>query len=122
MKVFYDLVLSDMKPWRRPREVSPGQQGFFFNIDQVPDMKKPQVLAGASRVYQEARSASSYSYIAKSPSQTTNISRVLLPQVPKQVLVEGKDVFTPSHWDDDSHTYLLTFENYPEGVNVTFYW
>ena len=109
-------------PVYRSREVSPGQQGFFFNIDQLPDMKKPQVLAGASRVYQEDRSASSYSYIAKSPSQTTNISRVLLPQIPKQVLVEGKDVFTASHWDGDSQTYLLSFENSPEGVNVTFYW
>jgi len=104
------------------QSIAPGEQGYFLNVDLVKDKKKPQVLAGANRVYEEIAQKSSYSYLAKSPIETTNISRVLLPKQPKQVKVNGDDVFDVKNWDLKSKTYLLGYENNPEGVKVEFTW
>lgn len=104
------------------RSISPGQQAYFFNIDLVKDKQKPQVLAAASRVYNEKIAKASYSYIAKSPIETTNISRILLPRLPKSVTIDGNEVFDQRNWDEASKTYLLGFENNPDGVEVAFVW
>ena len=104
------------------RSISPGQQAYFFNIDLVKDKQKPQVLAAASRVYNEKIAKASYSYVAKSPIETTNISRILLPRLPKSVTIDGNEVFDQRKWHDQSKTYLLEFENDPDGVEVTFVW
>ena len=61
-------------------------------------------------------------YIAKSPVNTTGVSRVLLPEAPSSVLVNGKEVYDASAWDAESHTYFLSYENSPEGVSVEFEW
>src|SRR5690606_31521583 len=100
----------------------PGTQGYFLNVDLIPDKQKPQVLAAASRVYNEEITKSSYAYMAKSPIETTNVSRVLLPALPKSVKVNGKEVFDQREWHEASKTYLLGFENDPDGVEVTFIW
>lgn len=104
------------------RSIAPGEQGYFLNVDLVKDKKRPQVLAGANRIYEEVAQKSNYSYLAKSPIETTNISRVLLPKQPKQVKVNGKDVFDVKNWDLKSKTYLLGYENNPDGVKVEFTW
>lgn len=109
-------------PVYRERSIAPGEQAYFFNVDLLENKKKPQVLAAASRVYDEQIGKSSYAYLAKSPIETTNISRVLLPKRPKTVLVNGMEVFDLQHWDEASKTYLLGFENNPEGVKVSFAW
>jgi len=109
-------------PVYRERSIAPGEQAYLFNVDFVENKKKPQVLAAASRVYDEKVSKSTYSYLAKSPIETTNISRVLLPKRPKSVTVNSAEVFDPQHWDGASRTYLLGFENDPDGVNVSFSW
>jgi hypothetical protein len=100
----------------------PGEQGYFLNVDRVPNKNKPQVLAAASRTYDEKIGTRSYSYVAKSPINTNNVARVLLPSRPKQVQVDGKDVFKPENWDAKSKTYLLSFENNPDGVGVSIAW
>lgn len=109
-------------PVYNERSIAPGEQGYFLNVNLVKDKSKPQVLATASRVYEEVVSKSTYSYTAKSPIETTNISRILLPIPPKRVKVDGEDVFDQTNWDSKSKTYLLRFENNPEGVKVEFQW
>ena len=104
------------------RSIAPSEQGYFLNVDLVKDKNRPQVLAGANRVYDELVENSSYSYLAKSPIETTNISRVLLPKQPKQVKVGGQEVFVAKNWDAKSKTYLLGYENNPDGVKVEFTW
>jgi hypothetical protein len=104
------------------KKIYPGEQSFLLDINRVEDRTKPQVLCGAARVYDEQIAGRSYSFVAKSPANTTNVMRVLLPSKPKSVVV--KDAHgrvmkeATSQWDGKSHTVLLIFENNPEGVQV----
>jgi len=108
------------------KTVNPGEQAFLLNIDRVTDQKKPQVLAAASRVYDEKISQSGYSFITKSPLNTTDVMRILLPQIPKKCIISGPDgnVLKEAiwQWDTKSNTCLLGFENDPQGVRVEFSW
>ena len=106
-------------PCLKQKVVQPGRQAFLFDVDAVADKKKPQVLAAASRQYDEARTRNSYSFVAKSPAETNNVMRILLPREPKQVNVS---VPNQSQWDEVTHTLLLQFENHPEGVKVDIDW
>lgn len=121
-----DGVLIDLFDPKLPiythKEIQPGEHAFFFNISRVKDKHKPQVLASASRIYEEEVRKDSYSFVAKSPINTTNISRVLLPRIPRSVLVNGTNVFETRYWDSQTKTYLLEFENNPEGVSVLIKW
>ena len=108
-------------PVLKSMEVAPGYCGYFLDIDRIKS-KGPQVLAASNRVYDESVSKHSYSYIAKSPVNTTGVSRVLLPEAPSSVLVNGKEVYDASAWDAESHTYFLSYENSPKGVSVEFEW
>jgi hypothetical protein len=107
-------------PVLNQKVVNPDEQAFLFNIDAVKNKKKPQVLASASRQYDEQTGKRSYSFIAKSPSETNNVMRILLPKQPKNVKVSAQ-TFT-SEWDKATHTLLLQFENNPEGVQVNIEW
>ena len=107
-------------PVLKQKVVNPDEQAFLFNIDAVKNKKKPQVLASASRQYDEQTGKRSYSFIAKSPSETNNVMRILLPKQPKNVKVSAP-TFT-SEWDKATHTLLLQFENNPEGVQVNIEW
>lgn len=109
-------------PVCKSKSLLPGEQAFFFNIDRVQNKQKPQVLASACRVYEEKITQNSYSFIAKSPLDTENVSRILLPKKPKSLLVNGKEELIDKAWDQQTKTYLLEFENSPNGVPVTFKW
>jgi len=104
------------------REIAPGEQGYFLNVERVEDAYRPQILASASRAYDETVGARTYSFVAKSPVETTNVSRVLLPRAPKSVMVDGHETFVAASWDSLTKTYLLKFENSPDGVTVEFKW
>ena len=108
-------------PVLKSKDITPGYCGYFMDLDRV---KKdgPKVLAASNRTYDEEVSKNSYSYVSKSPVHTTGISRVLLPARPSSVLVNGTEVFDAGNWDNDSMTYLLTYENNPDGVSVKFVW
>ena len=114
-------LLDPELPVLKSKEIAPGYCGYFLDIDRIRN-KGAQVLAASNRIYDEQTGKNSYSYVAKSPIQTTGISRVLLPACPVSVLVDGKEVFDPAGWDNDSMTYLLTYENNPDGVSVKFVW
>lgn len=104
------------------KSIQPNEQCLFVNIDHVKNKQKPQVLASASRIYDQKSDNHQYSFTAKSPINTTNIARILLPNKPKSLLVDKKEVFSESNWDRKTKTYLLGFENNPEGVRVDIQW
>lgn len=104
------------------KNIQPNEQCLFVNIDRVANKQKPQVLASASRIYDEKSTGHQYSFTAKSPINTTNISRILLPGKPKSLIVDKKEVFAEANWDTKTKTYLLEFENSPEGVYVDIKW
>ena len=107
-------------PCLKQKTVNPGEQAFLFDIDAVSQKNRPQVLAAASRQSDEIIGKKSYSFIAKSPAETDNVMRILLPKKPKEIEVSCSS-FT-SEWDEDTHTHLLQFENHPEGVQVKIEW
>ncbi len=119
--VFIDLFDPTL-PVYTSRTIKPGEQGYFLNLARVEDKNKPQVLAAASRIYEEKIDKNSYKFIAKSPINTTNVARVLLPKSAKKVTVNGVDKFDKRNWDPVSKTYLLEFENDPDGISVDFGW
>jgi hypothetical protein len=108
------------------KKITPGHQALLYNIEQVTNPGKPQVLASASRVYEEKIEKKSYSFVVKSPVNTTNVMRVLLPAEPKKMTVtDGKgklitDVKTS--WDELSKTSFISFENDPDGIKVKLDW
>ena len=118
----FDPVL----PVLSEKTVRPGQQAFLYDINTVKNKKQPRVLAAASRVYEEKATKKQYSFLTKSPSQTQNVMRILLPSKPKQVSItksNGKDAIPyKSGWDEHSHTCLLEFENDSDGIRVTMNW
>lgn len=101
------------------KTVQPGEQAFLFDINKVAECDVPKVLAAASRQYDEVPTPNSFSFTAKSPIDTDNVMRILLPSEPKKVEV---GVESRSSWDEASHTLLLEFANHPEGVQVTLEW
>jgi hypothetical protein len=104
------------------KTVRPGKQAYLLDVARVSDKKCPRVLAAASREYDEVATGNSYSFVAKSPIETTNVSRVLLPRKPQSVLVGGREVVAETGWDETTKTCLLKFENSPDGVRVEIKW
>lgn len=107
------------------KKVSPGEQAFLYNVGSVKNPKTPRVLATAARVYDEKKTKSQYSFIAKSPMNTTNVMRLLLPEAPVEIIVvdtSGSVIASKTSWDAASKTCYLSFENNPEGVHVTIKW
>ncbi|WP_234367843.1 hypothetical protein [Parabacteroides pacaensis] len=106
--------------------VHPGEQAYLYNIGRVAEPDKPQVLAAACRVYDEEVGERTYSFVAKSPSNTTNVMRVLLPAEPKlkvKAVTLEQDIENVNFtWDASSRTGCLNFENNPDGVYVSFEW
>ena len=115
---FIDLFDPSL-PVLSEKEVQPCEQAFLYDLDKVEDKTRPQVLASASRQYDETFTDHSFSFVSKSPDNTDNAMRILLPQAPKQVQVS---VASQSSWDEGSQTLLLGFENDPEGVQVRIEW
>lgn len=121
---FIDLFDPEI-PVLNEKRVKPGEQAFLYNINSVQKPTVPQVLAAAARVYEEKVVKRGYSFIAKSPLNTTNVMRVLLPEKANKIEVmdvAGKSVATQSSWDATSKTYFLKFENNPDGVQVKISW
>ena len=102
-------------------EVRPGVQRLFIDLSKVRK-DSPMILAAASRAENETLSGRTFSYVAKSPAATVNVSRVLLPAAPKSLKVNDKECLDLRCWDEAGQTYLLTFDNNPDGVAVEFAW
>ena len=109
-------------------DILPGQQGYFFDLKKI-SKKRPQVIAAASRQYDEQTTADSYSFVSKSPQNTTNILCLYLPKAYKSPRItctdaEGKAVTYNARTIDApagalaKHLLWLSFENSPDGVRV----
>jgi hypothetical protein len=107
------------------KTVSPGEQAFLYNINSVKNPKTPQVLATAARIYNENITKNIYTFVARSPLNTTNVMRMLLPEAPHDITVTdatGKLLASKTSWDVTSKTCFLSFENNPDGVYVKIIW
>lgn len=118
--LFVDMFDPNL-PILTSKTVKPGEQALLFDINRL-ESRKAQVLVSASRESDEVWGDKSYSYVTKSPIETTNVSRVWLPSKPVSVKIDGNDVLDISLWDTKSNTYLIRFENYPEGRHIEFNW
>ena len=123
--LFIDLFNPEL-PVLTQKTISPGEQAFLYDINHVKDKNKPQILAAACRAEEEKAGKNTYSFVAKSPIDTRNNMRVLLPKKPVDCQI--KDQFGAvltninQEWDEQSKTYLLSFDNDPEGVSVSLKW
>lgn len=107
------------------KQVNPGEQAFLYNIGSVKNPETPQVLATAARVYDEKIAKNAYSFVAKSPLNTTNVMRILLPEKASEIEVTdaaGKQLQSDTSWDESSKTCFLSFENSPDGIYVKLSW
>ena len=122
---FIDLFDPQL-PVLQEKKVQPGEQAYLYNLGRVKNKKQPQVLAAASRVYEENARSNTYSFVTKSPSDTQNAMRVLLPAKPKSTEVTGpegqKMDKVKMSWDEQTHTCLLQFENNADGMHVAISW
>ena len=102
--------------------VEPGTQAFLYDIKRITNKNKPQVLASAARIYEEKNNPGEYSFIAKSPLNTTNIMRVLFPSKPTSYSIKSLDgnILKEAswEWDKESKTCRVIFENNPEGITI----
>jgi len=108
------------------KTVNPGEQSLLYDIKRIADKTKPQVLASASRIYDEQIASGSYSFVAKSPQNTLNSMRVLLPLQPKETVVTDHNGNTvtdvKTSWDSASNTLFVGFDNSPDGIRVNIKW
>ena len=106
--------------------VNPGEQSVLYDLNRVADKNQPKVLASASRIYNENVRSGNYSFVAKSPINTLNSMRVLLPAKPKNIKVTnstGETVIDlKTSWDTSSNTLYLGFDNSPDGIKVDVSW
>jgi hypothetical protein len=108
------------------KTINPNEQALLYVINRVPNKKQPKVLTSASRIYDEKATANSYTFVAKSPINTLNSARILLPAKPKETVVtdsEGKTITdVKTSWDTSSNTMYLGFANSPDGIKVSIKW
>jgi hypothetical protein len=108
------------------KSITPGHQALLYNLGRIKNKKQPQVLASASRIYDEVVKSNEYSFVSKSPLNTTNSVRILLPKAPKATLLTDskgeKLTDVKFSWDEASKTYFLGFENSPDGTKVKINW
>ena len=113
-------------PVLQKKIINPGEQAYLYDLNRIENKNKPQVLCGASRVYEEKTTRKSYSFLTKSPSNTMNAMRILLPSKPKEIILKDDKEqvvkeFTES-WDEASKTFLLKFENKSDGIQINLKW
>ncbi len=110
-------------PVLEAKVVGPGTQALLYDLGKIENKDKPKVLASASRIYNEISEKNSYSFIAKSPLNTTNTMRIYLPTEPKEIDVKNSQDKSPlgfqTEWDKESSTYWMSFENSPDGISVS---
>ncbi|MCC8426848.1 hypothetical protein [Mucilaginibacter sp. UR6-11] len=106
--------------------VNPGEQSYLFDVKRVVNKTRPQILASASREYDEKITGRQYSFVAKSPVNTLNSMRILLPARAKKITLtdsKGQTITdVQSSWDALSNTLYLGYANSPDGIQVSLSW
>lgn len=105
------------------KTVQPGEQSLLYDLHRAGDRSRPRVLATAARVYEAVVNGRTFTFTAKSPINTLNSMRVLLPARPVSVSVTDSSGQPAgelnSSWDEISHTEYLGFGNSPDGIRVS---
>jgi len=118
-------MFDPLLPVLAEKTVIPGQQSLLYAMNRVQQKNIPKVLCAASRVYDEKRAAHTYSFVAKSPTGTRNVMRILLPGRPITVVAadaEGKLLENKDEWDESSSTCLLQCMNAADGIHIDIKW
>jgi hypothetical protein len=106
--------------------VRPGEQAFLYDLSRAAEKGRPAVLCAASRVYEEASTDHSYSFLTRSPSGTRNSMRIKLPAAPTGATITGPGGQVIANkkviWDAPTNTCLLQFENDCDGIRVRLDW
>lgn len=120
---FVDLFNPEV-PVLNEKIVHPGEQAFLFDITSLKERQKPRVLATAAGVSDERSTTYSYAFTVKSPINTTNVMRILLPGKPvlSEVRNGNGEIDHEMSWDQESKTVFLRFENDPAGISVMLKW
>lgn len=124
---YIDLFSPELE-YHSEMSILPGQQAFLYDLRKI-DKKRPQVIAAASRQYDEKITEWSYSFVCKSPLNTTNIVCIYLPKEFKLGTFHvtepsGKNVehqlrvFEAPSNSIAGRLFGLSFENSPDGVHV----
>ena len=110
-------------PVLKEKITEPGNQSFLYDLSSLKNNRKSQVLASAARISNELSDKKTYSFIAKSPVNTVNSMRILLPQEPANIKIinaESKETQSfEKSWDAGSKTLWLQFNNSSDGIKVT---
>ena len=124
---YIDLFSPELE-YHSEMSILPGQQAFLYDLRKI-EKKRPQVIAAASRQYDEKITEWSYSFVSKSPLNTTNIVCLYLPNEFKSGTFHVTDasgksvehqlrVFEASSNSIAGRLFWLSFENSPDGVHV----
>ena len=124
---YIDLFSPELE-YHSEMSILPGQQAFLYDLRKI-DKKRPQVIAAASRQYDEKITEWSYSFVCKSPLNTTNIVCIYLPKEFKSGTFHvteplGRNVehqlrvFEAPSNSIAGRLFWLSFENSPDGVHV----
>jgi hypothetical protein len=105
------------------KTVQPGEQSLLYDLHRAGNRSGPKVLAAAARVYDASVNGRTFTFTAKSPVNTGNSMRVLLPAQPISISVTDSSGQPAgelrSSWDAVSHTEYLGFGNSPDGIRVS---
>jgi hypothetical protein len=111
-------------PVLNAKEVQPGSQSFLYDLSSLTS-DQPKVIAAAARIYNEKITSGTYSFVAKSPSETNNVMRIRLPKEPVSITATTSTeeaIATSREWDGRTRTLLLRFTNKSAGVQVNIQW
>lgn len=104
------------------KTIEPGTQAFLYDLSQKNKNIIPKVLASAARISNQKTTKNSFSFIAKSPLNTTNVMRIQLPKKPNEMTLFDKNEKSitsfKSDWNKETNTLWLEFSNSNEGVKV----
>lgn len=98
--------------------IEPNTRWLFYDLARCPE--NPWVIASAGRVQQERYTAASLSFDIDGMAHTECSVRVCLPAEPRSVTAAGGPA--EFHWDAQSHTALIRFDNRTDGVTVEVRW
>jgi hypothetical protein len=117
---FIDLFDGNLSVVRQ-REVRSGESSLMIDLSRVGG-SGPRVLASASRIYSERRSAHSYSFVSVGPQGVECVTRVRLAKEPRLVVArraDGSPAEVTTEWNAAAGVLGLRYANSTEGVRVT---
>ena len=99
-------------------QLAPGCQKMLYDVAKAG--RAPAILASAGRAYDIKKGRRSFSFTSKGPLGVGCVTRILLPQKPTGVTINGSPA--EGDWDSESRTLRLRHPGDPDGVKVSITW